>query len=104
MMDLKLKWMIMFSTLSILLAPIGIGIALDLIVNGGDSLANIFSSIRGKENDVEIEYDEKLSLVKKLITEIDDLRDDLEYDNTPEQVSMIHAKIADRQRIIDKLI
>jgi hypothetical protein len=96
----------MFDTLTSILVPIGIGIAIDLTFNGGDSLSNILSSIRGnvKVREISIEHDEKIALLKKLIEDIDELRDDLEYDHTPEEISMIHAKIADRQKIIDKLI
>ena len=53
---------------------------------------------------IEIGNIEQIALLKKLIEDIDELRDDLEYDHTPEEISMIHAKIADRQKIIDKLI
>lgn len=74
---------------------------LDLIMNDGNGLTNIISSFRGKINQ-EPPMD-NIGFAKELLEEIGSLREDLEFNNTPEEKETIVQKIKDRQRILDKL-
>jgi hypothetical protein len=83
---------------------IGFGIFVDLAFNEGEGIATIFRSVRGdaKIGEITIE-DDKVSFAKMLLEEIAALRDDLEYDQSPEEKQTILDKIRDREKILEKL-
>lgn len=92
--------------LSIPLSILAFGIFLDLATNEGQGISSIFSSMRSKKNQYNPRVspeDSKIDLIKKILEELDDLRDDLTYDNNDEDRKAIEDKIRDRERLLDKL-
>jgi hypothetical protein len=92
--------------LSIPFSILAFGIFLDLSTNEGAGISSIFSSMRSKK----VQYDprtspegSKIDLIKRILEELDDLRDDLTYDNSDEDRKAIEDKIRDRERLLDKL-
>jgi len=92
--------------ISIPLSILALGIFFDIVLNSGEGMASIFGSIRGKQakiGEITIE-DTKTEFAKQLLEELDDLRDDLTYENTPEDREAILNKIKDREKILEKII
>ena len=88
------------------IATIAFGIFLDMVLNEGAGLSSILKSVRGKQakiGEITIE-DTKTNFAKELLEELDDLRDDLTYDNTPEDREAILNKIKDREKILEKIL
>lgn len=77
------------------------GIFFDLLLNDGDGMSSIFKAIRDHKEE---KNDEKTELVRDILEELDDLRDDLTYDNSPEEKEAILNKIKDREKILEKLL
>ncbi len=94
------------TTIEILTVPftlISFGIFVDLAINSGEGISSIMSSIRGKK-ETHKEKDEKIIFMEEILSQLDDLRDDLTYDNDPEEKKMILDKIKDREKILEKML
>lgn len=87
--------------ISVPLSVLATGIFFDLALNGGDGMSSIFKAIRGHKEE---KIDDKTKLVRDVLEELDDLRDDLTYDNSPEEKEAIVNKIKDREKILEKLL
>jgi hypothetical protein len=92
--------------ISIPISLLASGIFFDLVLNEGAGISSIFSSMRSKKD----QYDprtspeeSKIDLIKRILEELDDLRDDLTYDNSDEDRKAIEDKIRDREKLLDKL-
>ena len=80
---------------------IAFGIFVDLVLSSGEGISSIIGSIRGKNKP---QKDEKIIFVGEILSQLDDLRDDLTYDNSPEDEKVILDKIKDREKILEKMI
>lgn len=87
---------------------LAIAILIDIAVNGGDALANIFRAIgtifqppQPKPQDTR---DEKIILIQSIREEINELYDDLSYETTPIGENLIREQIKYKQELIDKLL
>jgi hypothetical protein len=92
------------TTIAILSVPFTIvasGIFIDLATNSGGGISSIMESIRGKKTH---QKDEKIIFAEKILSQLDDLRDDLTYDNSPEDEKVILDKIKDREKILEKIL
>jgi hypothetical protein len=87
--------------LSIPFTIIAFGIFVDLFISSGEGISSIIGSIRGKNKP---QKDEKIIFVEEILSQLDDLRDDLTYDNSPEDEKMILDKIKDREKILEKML
>jgi len=87
--------------LSVPFTLIAFGIFIDLAINSGGGISSIMESIRGKKTP---QKDEKIIFMEEILSQLDDLRDDLTYDNSPEDEKVILDKIKDREKILEKIL
>ena len=90
----------MIGAITILFGLIGGALMIDVAFNEGSAISSIIGSFRGKRQ----EEDEKMTMCRKLLDEIDSLRDDLEYDCSPIEKDNILQKIAIREKLLEKLL
>ena len=93
--------------ISIPLSVLASGIFLDLVLSEGQGMSSIISSMRSKKSQPENSSspeESKMDMLKKILEDLDDLRDDLTYDNSEEDRKAIEDKIRDRERVLDKLL
>ena len=83
-------------------------ILIDIAFNGGDALANIFKAIgtifqpsQPKPQDTR---DEKVILIQAIKEEIDELYEDLSYENSEIEDNLIKELINYKKELIDKLL
>ena len=89
--------------LSVPFTLIAFGIFIDLAINSGFGISSIMESIRSKKTPQKVK-DEKIIFMKEIMSQLDDLRDDLTYDNSPEDEKVILDKIKDREKILEKML
>ena len=92
------------TTIEVLSVPftlIAFGIFIDLAINSGGGISSIMESLRSKKTP---QKDEKIIFVEEILSQLDDLRDDLTYDNSPEDEKVILDKIKDREKILEKIL
>ena len=90
-----------------ILSIIAFGLMFDIVLNEGKGISNVIGT--KKEDSISDDswinrYDSPTYLLKELVDEIDSFQDDLAYDNSPEEIACIKAKIALREKLINKLI
>jgi len=93
--------------ISIPLSLLASGIFFDLVLNGGQGISSVFSSMRSRNTEIHnasSPEESKMEMLKRILDELDDLRDDLTYDNSDEDRKAIEDKIRDRERVLDKLL
>lgn len=93
--------------ISIPLSLLASGIFFDLVLNEGQGISSIFSSMRSRKTEIHSASspeESKMEMLKRILDELDDLRDDLTYDNSDEDRKAIEDKIRDRERVLDKLL
>jgi hypothetical protein len=93
----------MFTVLGI----IAFGLMCDIVLNGGTGIATVIGTKKEEfisDDSWKVRYDSAGYLLKELVDEIDSFHDDLTYDNSPEEIVAIKAKIAIREKLIDRLL
>jgi hypothetical protein len=82
----------------------------DFLLNGGDALANVFRAIgsifhkpQSRPQAPSTTETEKLKFIQALKEEIDELYEDLFFENTPIEDNLIREQIKYKQNLIDKL-
>ncbi len=78
----------------IILYILAIAFALDLIANAGSGFNNIVSSFKEKD-------ETKFKNAIDLLSEIDELRDELLDSDNDAESAMLNEKIKDRQKLIE---
>ena len=86
-------------------------ILIDILLNGGDALANIFRAIgsifhkpQPKQPQPISTETQKANFIENLKNEIDDLYDDLTYEPSELQENVIREQIKYKQELIEKLM
>jgi|688.fasta_scaffold538980_3 hypothetical protein len=93
--------------ISIPLSVLASGIFLDLVLSEGQGMSSIISSMRSKKSqstNPSSPDESKMDMIKKILDDLDELRDDLTYDNTDDDRKAIEDKIRDRERVLDKIL
>ena len=90
----------MLQLLGIALVILALGICLDMVWNGGEAISNIFSKNTIDATPYQVRM-EQINIIKE---ELDELHDDLTYDNDENEIASIKAKITTREDILKKLL
>lgn len=94
----------MLHLLGIAFIIIALGIAFDITINSGDAISSIFESIRPNSSPSTKQEISPIDYISEIKEELDDLYDDLTYDNDEKEIIAIKAKITLRENLIKELL
>lgn len=93
----------MFYLIGIAIVIFTFAIAIDIILNNGDAISTILENLRSNNNS-SIGQKAYLIHINQLKEELDELNDELTYDNSENEIQTIKAKITLRENIIRELL
>lgn len=93
----------MLQLLGIAFIILALGIAFDLTLGGGDGISAILASLHSDKTP-STKSTERMDLINDIKDELDDLHDDLTYDNEEKEILAIKAKITTREQILNNLL
>lgn len=94
----------MLDLLGIAFIIIALGIAFDITIGSGDGISSILESIRSNSSPSTKQEISPLNHISEIKEELDDLYDDLTYDNDEKEIIAIKAKITLRENLLKELL